>query len=147
MADRDVGAGSIGCGIGAGLVWPRRLALNAVKPNDVAAWLSDVGLCVARPNLRGGCVTGLRAFLSPGCCFRVGRPRPTPANPDMQLAPATGWCHGIAHCPSPNFNARPDGEVVSLLVIHNISLPPGQFGTRKVQEFFQNCLCADEHPY
>lgn len=38
------------------------------------------------------------------------------------------------------------GEVVSLLVIHNISLPPGQFGTGKVQAFFQNRLDADEHP-
>ena len=46
--------------------------------------------------------------------------------------------------PSPNFNARPEG--ISLLVIHNISLPPGQFGTGKVQ-FFQNRLDAAEHPY
>lgn len=65
----------------------------------------------------------------------------------MQLDPITGWCQGAQQCPSPNFNARPDGEVVSLLVIHNISLPPGQFGTRKVQAFFQNCLDACEHPY
>ncbi len=64
----------------------------------------------------------------------------------MQLDPLTGWCHGISHCPSPNFNARPNGEI-SLLVIHNISLPPGQFGTGKVVELFQNCLRADEHPY
>lgn len=64
----------------------------------------------------------------------------------MQLDSASGWCHGIRHCPSPNFNARPQAEV-SLLVLHNISLPPGQFGTGKVQEFFQNRLCTDEHPY
>jgi len=64
----------------------------------------------------------------------------------MQLDPTSGWCDGIRHCPSPNFNARPQGEV-SLLVIHNISLPPGQFGTGKVQQFFQNRLPADEHPY
>ncbi len=64
----------------------------------------------------------------------------------MQLDPTTGWCNGIRYCPSPNFNARPGGEI-SLLVIHNISLPPGQFGTGKVVELFQNCLCADEHPY
>lgn len=64
----------------------------------------------------------------------------------MRLDPASGWCDGIRHCPSPNFNARPQGEV-SLLVIHNISLPPGQFGTGKVQQFFQNRLPADEHPY
>ncbi|MFP5423536.1 MAG: 1,6-anhydro-N-acetylmuramyl-L-alanine amidase AmpD [Gammaproteobacteria bacterium] len=64
----------------------------------------------------------------------------------MQLDPSSGWCDGIQHCPSPNFNQRPLGEV-SLLVIHNISLPPGQFGTGKVQAFFQNRLDADEHPY
>ena len=49
-------------------------------------------------------------------------------------------------CPSPNFNERPDGEI-SLLVIHNISLPPGQFATGKVQAFFQNRLDVTEHPY
>ena len=59
---------------------------------------------------------------------------------------STGWVTGVRHCPSPNFNARPAGEV-SLLVIHNISLPPGQFGTGKVNEFFTNCLRAEEHPY
>lgn len=64
----------------------------------------------------------------------------------MQLDPATGWCQDIVHCPSPNFNERPEGEV-SLLVIHNISLPPGQFATGKVQEFFQNRLDITEHPY
>ncbi|MBM7061520.1 1,6-anhydro-N-acetylmuramyl-L-alanine amidase AmpD [Pseudomonas sp. UL073] len=65
----------------------------------------------------------------------------------MQLDPRTGWCQGIRHCPSVNFNERPQGEVVSLLVIHNISLPPAQFGTGKVQAFFQNRLDAEEHPY
>ena len=64
----------------------------------------------------------------------------------MQLDPSSGWCDDIQRCPSPNFNQRPLGEV-SLLVIHNISLPPGQFGTGKVQAFFQNRLDADEHPY
>lgn len=57
-----------------------------------------------------------------------------------------GWYHGIQRCPSPNFNERPLGEI-SLLVIHNISLPPGQFGTGQVQAFFSNCLQADAHPY
>ncbi|MGC5703374.1 1,6-anhydro-N-acetylmuramyl-L-alanine amidase AmpD [Pseudomonas sp. NFXW11] len=64
----------------------------------------------------------------------------------MRLDPATGWCDGVRHCPSANFNERPAGEI-SLLVIHNISLPPGQFGTGKVQEFFQNRLDVTEHPY
>ncbi|MBA1427712.1 1,6-anhydro-N-acetylmuramyl-L-alanine amidase AmpD [Pseudomonas fluorescens] len=64
----------------------------------------------------------------------------------MQLDPVSGWLEGIRHCPSPNFNERPAGEV-SLLVIHNISLPPGQFDTGKVQEFFQNRLDVTEHVY
>ncbi len=64
----------------------------------------------------------------------------------MQLDPASGWCQGIPHCPSPNFNERPTGEI-SLLVVHNISLPPAQFATGKVQEFFQNRLDVTEHPY
>ncbi|WP_313240944.1 1,6-anhydro-N-acetylmuramyl-L-alanine amidase AmpD [Stutzerimonas kunmingensis] len=64
----------------------------------------------------------------------------------MILDCATGWCQGVRHCPSPNFNQRPAGEI-SLLVIHNISLPPGQFGTGKVQQFFQNCLQCHEHPF
>ncbi|MBF7730271.1 1,6-anhydro-N-acetylmuramyl-L-alanine amidase AmpD [Pseudomonas sp. N040] len=64
----------------------------------------------------------------------------------MQLDPRTGWCAGIRHCPSPNFNARPAAEI-SLLVIHNISLPPGQFGTGKVEELFCNRLDPCEHPY
>lgn len=64
----------------------------------------------------------------------------------MQLDPQTGWFSGINHCPSANYNARPQGEI-SLLVIHNISLPPGQFGTGKVREFFCNQLDAREHPY
>lgn len=64
----------------------------------------------------------------------------------MQLDPSTGWFQGIDHCPSPNFNERPQGEV-SLLVVHNISLPPGEFGTGRVQAFFQNQLAIDEHPF
>lgn len=64
----------------------------------------------------------------------------------MQLDRVSGWCQGIRHCPSPNFNERPHGEI-SLLVIHNISLPPGQFGGGHVQALFQNRLVADFHPY
>jgi len=48
--------------------------------------------------------------------------------------------------PSPNFGPRPETEV-SLLVIHNISLPPGQFGGGYIQQFFQNELAVEKHPY
>ena len=64
----------------------------------------------------------------------------------MLMDPVTGWCTGVRHCPSAHCNERPQGEI-SLLVLHNISLPPGQFGTGKVQEFFTSGLNASEHGY
>lgn len=48
--------------------------------------------------------------------------------------------------PSPNFGQRPSPEI-SLLVIHNISLPPGQYGGGYIQQFFCNQLDEDAHPY
>lgn len=58
-----------------------------------------------------------------------------------------GWYREAQRCPSPNHNERPMGTAVSLLVIHNISLPPGQFGTGCVQAFFQNGLDHGAHPF
>lgn len=48
---------------------------------------------------------------------------------------------------SPNCDARPDGALVSLLVIHCISLPPEQFGDDYISQLFCNTLCPDEHAY
>lgn len=48
---------------------------------------------------------------------------------------------------SPNFDARPEEGDINLLVIHCISLPPNEFGTGKVEQFFLNQLNTDEHPY
>lgn len=61
-----------------------------------------------------------------------------------------GWLKpapGLLHRPSPNFDARPKGVEPTLLVLHNISLPPGQFGGHQVIEFFQNRLNIDSHPW
>lgn len=57
------------------------------------------------------------------------------------------WLSGARRCVSPNFNARPPGVAISLLVIHNISLPPGQFGGAEVEAFFCNQLDSGAHPY
>lgn len=48
---------------------------------------------------------------------------------------------------SPNQSERPAGEVPSLLVIHNISLPPGEFGGSCIDELFTNCLDTSRHPF
>lgn len=59
-----------------------------------------------------------------------------------------GWLEPARHLQSPNFNARPEQSAgVSLLVIHNISLPPGQFGGGYVEHFFLNTLDSSAHPY
>lgn len=65
----------------------------------------------------------------------------------MQVSTATGWLSDAEHRPSAHFNARPAGADISLLVIHNISLPPGQFGTGHIQDFFLGSLDVHAHPY
>jgi AmpD protein len=64
----------------------------------------------------------------------------------MRLA-QSGWMEGIEHIPSPNFDARPDGVGVDLVVIHAISLPPGEYGGPGIIELFTNRLDCAAHPY
>ncbi len=56
---------------------------------------------------------------------------------------ATGLFAGAKLSPSPNVNRRPKTINIDLLVIHNISLPPGEFGGSAVEEFFLNQLNCD----
>ncbi len=56
------------------------------------------------------------------------------------------WLSSVERCPSPNFNQRPPGCPIDLLVIHNISLPPGEFGTPAVRQLFTNCLDCNANP-
>jgi len=58
-----------------------------------------------------------------------------------------GWLLGVRHCPSPNFNQRPQADEMSLLVIHNISLPPKEFGGPFIEQLFTNQLDPTAHPY
>ena len=51
------------------------------------------------------------------------------------------------YLPSPNFDSRPDGESIRLIVIHAISLPPDQFGGPGVEQLFTNTLDPEAHPY
>lgn len=57
-----------------------------------------------------------------------------------------GFVNQGVYIPSPNFDMRPDNEI-SLIVIHNISLPPSQYGGNGIVELFTNQLDPDEHPY
>jgi AmpD protein len=58
-----------------------------------------------------------------------------------------GWLSNITCHPSPNFDQRPNPDDVDLLVIHNISLPPEQFGGPWISDFFCNQLDREQHPY
>lgn len=60
---------------------------------------------------------------------------------DRGLVPQARWC------PSPNCNDRPAGCVPALLVLHNISLPPGEFGNGCIHAFFCNALDTSAHPW
>ncbi len=58
-----------------------------------------------------------------------------------------GWCEQARRVPSPHHNERASPEDVSLLVVHGISLPPGQFGGPHIDELFSGTLNPDGHPY
>ncbi len=61
-----------------------------------------------------------------------------------------GWASGavgVDAVPSPNRDARPDGVEPTLVVVHAISLPPGEFGGRAIDALFTNTLDPDAHPY
>jgi AmpD protein len=60
---------------------------------------------------------------------------------------ADGMVEDARFIASPNFDERPQDTVIDLIVIHNISLPPQQYGGNGVVELFTNTLNPDEHPY
>lgn len=66
----------------------------------------------------------------------------------MQLTIENGWLvetDTIRHVPSPNFDTRPVSEIINLLVIHHISLPPYCFGGGDIEAFFSNQLDTAKH--
>ena len=80
----------------------------------------------------------------------VSAESPLTINPDGWLqasSPDSSCPISIRHVVSPNFNPRPEQAIVRLIVLHNISLPPGQFGGGYIEQFFQNQLDANAHPY
>jgi AmpD protein len=69
------------------------------------------------------------------------RERPTGGDSTIGVLPEA------RQAPTPNFDQRPDGAPIDLLVIHNISLPPNQFGGPWIEALFQNRLDPNAHPY
>lgn len=63
------------------------------------------------------------------------------------IAPAEGVLTGARQLPSPNQDERADPDDISLLVVHNISLPPDRFGGPWIDALFTNTLDPAVHPY
>jgi AmpD protein len=70
---------------------------------------------------------------------------PEPA--DLAVDAAGGWLHGARRVESPNCDDRPAGMQPVLIVVHGISLPPGEFGGPWIDALFTNQLPPDAHPY
>jgi AmpD protein len=70
--------------------------------------------------------------------------RPEPAEPALWQG---GWYRFARREASPNFGPRPAGAQVDLIVVHSISLPPGQYGGDEVRQLFTNTLDWNAHPY
>ena len=65
----------------------------------------------------------------------------------LQVDLASGTMRGVRQIESPNFDSRPPGMEVDLIVVHGISLPPGEFGGPWIERLFTNSLPLDAHPY
>ncbi len=65
----------------------------------------------------------------------------------MRIDPAMGLLEGARYRPSPNCDDRPAGSNVDLIVVHGISLPPGEFGGPWIDALFLNRLDPAAHPY
>ena len=68
-------------------------------------------------------------------------------NTVFTISPGQGLIRPAEQCPSPNQDDRPEGCEPELIIIHGISLPPGEFGGPFVEQLFTNRLDWDAHPY
>lgn len=65
----------------------------------------------------------------------------------MQINKTTGLLDECKQCLSPNHDSRPENTTIDLIVVHSISLPPGEYGGEAIEHFFQNKLDKNAHPY
>jgi len=64
----------------------------------------------------------------------------------LEINPITGLLQPVNYQPSPHQDERPTGVLIDMVVIHGISLPPGEFGSNAIQSFFCGTLDACAHP-
>src|SRR5690606_13667467 len=116
--DRDAGAGPQGLG-------------------GVDAVLAHRGNPAEEPRVWGA----LRHSVNPDRILQIEAATRTPVSqPPLVVDPASGLLRGVRQVPSPNCDDRPPGVVPDLIVVHAISLPPGQFGGPWIDALFTNTL-------
>lgn len=65
----------------------------------------------------------------------------------MRIDPNTHLLSSARYVASPNGDERPENTTIDMVVVHGISLPPGQFGTGAIEQFFRGELDFSTHPY
>ena len=70
-----------------------------------------------------------------------------PMSNQFAVSPGAGILRPATQCPSPNQDERPDGVEPNLVIIHSISLPPGEYGGTHIESLFTNRLDWSAHPY
>ena len=73
--------------------------------------------------------------------------RTSPAPAAARPAWRGGWLQAARRIDSPNFGPRPAGVEIDLVVVHSISLPPGEYGGDAIERLFCNRLDPGAHPY
>jgi AmpD protein len=65
----------------------------------------------------------------------------------LKINPQTALLEPVCYRPSPHHDVRPDGAPIDMVVVHGISLPPGEFGTPAIEDFFCGHLDMSGHPF
>jgi N-acetyl-anhydromuramoyl-L-alanine amidase len=79
--------------------------------------------------------------------YATQEPSNTEKGQQLQVDLENGRMRGARQVASPNYDARPPGVAADLIVVHGISLPPGEFGGPWIDKLFMNSLPLDVHPY
>jgi AmpD protein len=77
----------------------------------------------------------------------TGMPKSSVNKTSNRMAIRSGLLESARNCISPNHDDRPDCDDISLIVIHNISLPPNEYDGKGIDQLFTNTLDKNEHPF